>query len=150
VNKSSHSETQIVNDLTQPSLLVVDDEENFLKLAELVLSREGYRVVTASDGIHALACADREKFRLAILDIKMEPMTGVQVLAELKRRDPTTQVVMVTGYQTEDTRNECVKLGAAAYLTKPVQMSELKDVLRHLIGADHILQGNITAHEDKH
>ncbi len=150
MNKSSHSETQIVNDLTQPSLLVVDDEENFLKLAELVLSREGYRVVTASDGIHALACADREKFRLAILDIKMEPMTGVQVLAELKRRDPTTQVVMVTGYQTEDTRNECVKLGAAAYLTKPVQMSELKDVLRHLIGADHILQGNITAHEDKH
>ncbi|HEX9454767.1 MAG TPA: response regulator, partial [Candidatus Binatia bacterium] len=96
MNKSSHSETQIVNDLTQPSLLVVDDEENFLKLAELVLSREGYRVVTASDGIHALACADREKFRLAILDIKMEPMTGVQVLAELKRRDPTTQVVMVT------------------------------------------------------
>jgi CheY-like chemotaxis protein len=125
----------------KPSVLVVDDEENFLKLAELVLSREGYRVVTASNGVHALAYADREKFRLAILDIKMEPMTGIQVLAELKKRDPTTQIVMVTAYQTEDTRNECVKLGAAAFLTKPVQLSELKDVLRHLLGADHLLQG---------
>jgi DNA-binding NtrC family response regulator len=125
----------------KPSVLVVDDEENFLKLAELVLSREGYRVVTASNGVDALAYADREKFRLAILDIKMEPMTGIQVLAELKKRDPRTQIVMVTGYQTEDTRNECVKLGAAAFLTKPVQLSDLKDVLRHLMGADHLLQG---------
>jgi len=119
---------------TQTSVLVVDDEENFLKLAELVLSREGYHVVTARDGIHALTYADREKFRLAVLDIKMEPMTGVQLLAELKKRDPSLHVVMVTGYQTDDTRNECAKLGAEAYLTKPVEMSELRNVLRHLIG----------------
>lgn len=119
---------------TQTSVLVVDDEENFLKLAELVLSREGYHVVTARDGIHALVYADQEKFRLAVLDVKMEPMTGVQLLAELKKRDPTMHVVMVTGYQTDDTRNECAKLGAEAYLTKPVEMSELRNVLRHLIG----------------
>jgi DNA-binding response OmpR family regulator len=124
---------QTSNEPARPPVLVVDDEENFLKLAEVVLSREGYHVVTARDGNLALAFADREKFRLAVLDIKMEPMTGVQLLGELKKRDPSMHVVMVTGYQTEDTRNECAKLGAEAYLTKPVEMSELKKVIRDLI-----------------
>ena len=49
-----------------PSVLVVDDEENFLNITAMVLSREGYHVATAGDGIHALANADREKFPLAI------------------------------------------------------------------------------------
>ena len=124
----------------RPSVLVVDDEENFLNLTATVLSKEGYHIVTAGDGVHALARADREKFRLAIVDIDMEPMTGVEVLAELKKRDPTTQVVIVTGCQTEETRNECARLGAGAYLKKPIEMSELKAVLRRLLEAGPLLQ----------
>ena len=114
-------------------MLVVDDEENFLNLTAMVLSREGYHVITAGDGIRALVHAEREKFLLAILDINMEPMMGVAVLAELKRRDPTTQVVIVTGCQNDETRNECERLGAGAYLRKPIEMSELKAVLRALL-----------------
>ena len=121
-------------EVRQTSVLVVDDEENFLNLTAMVLSREGYHVVTAGNGIHGLAHADREKFCVAILDINMEPMMGIEVLAELKKRDPMTQVVIVTGCQTEETRNECVRLGAGAYLKKPIEMSELKAVLRALLG----------------
>ncbi|MGH7870638.1 MAG: response regulator [Candidatus Binatia bacterium] len=125
---------------TQPSVLVVDDEENFLELLDRILSREGYAVITARDGVQALAYADRQKFRLAIVDIKMQPMTGVEVLAGLKKRDATSQVIMISGYPTDDTRNECMKLGAAGYLTKPIEMAELKSVLRYLLGADQLLQ----------
>ena len=125
---------------TQPAVLVVDDEENFLVLLDRILSREGYQVITAGDGVQALAHADRQKFRVAIVDIKMQPMTGVEVLAELKKRDATSQVIMISGYPTDDTRNECMKLGAAGYLTKPIEISELKSVLRHLMGAEQLLQ----------
>jgi DNA-binding response OmpR family regulator len=122
--------------LRHPTVLVVDDEENFLNLTARVLSKEGYHVVTAGDGVHALAHADREKIPLAVVDINMEPMTGVDVLAELKKRDPTTHVIIVSGAQTESTRNECARLGAEAYLRKPIEMAELKAVLHGLLGAD--------------
>jgi DNA-binding response OmpR family regulator len=122
--------------LRHPTVLVVDDEENFLNLTASVLSKEGYHVVTAGDGVGALAHADREKIPLAVVDINMEPMTGVEVLAELKKRDPTTHVIVVSGAQTESTRNECARLGAEAYLRKPIEMAELKAVLHGLLGAD--------------
>lgn len=112
-----------------PSILVVDDEENFLVLLETALSPVGYRVTTARNGLEALAHVDREKFRLAILDIKMHPMGGVEVLEQIKIRSPSTGVIMATGYPTRDNHDECMKLGAAAYLTKPVDIPELKALL---------------------
>lgn len=118
--------------MAQPALLVVDDEEHFLELLERILSLDGYQVAIAHDGIQALAWIEQQKFRVAIVDIKMQPFTGIEVLAEIKARNPTTHVVMITGYPTEDTRNECMKLGAAGYLTKPIELAELKAVLRHL------------------
>ncbi len=60
---------------------------------------------------------------------------ALSLLAEIKQRSPSTQVIMVTAYPTDDTRDECVKLGAAGYLTKPIDIAELKNVLRHLAGA---------------
>jgi len=118
-----------------PSLLIVDDEANFLVLLDRILSREDYQVTAARGADRAIHHLDRETFDLAILDINMYPMGGVELLAEIKERSPSTQVVMVTAYPTDDTRAECVKLGAAGYLTKPIDISELKNVLRHLAGA---------------
>ena len=118
-----------------PSLLIVDDEANFLVLLDRILSREDYQVTAARGAHRAIHHLDRETFDLAILDINMYPMGGVELLAEIKERSPSTQVVMVTAYPTDDTRDECVKLGAAGYLTKPIDISELKNVLRHLAGA---------------
>ena len=61
----------------------------------------------------------------------MYPMNGVELLAEIKRRSPSTRVIMVSGNLTDDIREQCKKLGAADYLTKPIQLSELKAVVRH-------------------
>ena len=70
------------------SLLIVDDEPNFLKLLDRILSKEGFRVTVAEDGFQAIDYADQELFDIAILDIRMHPMNGVALLKEFKRRWP--------------------------------------------------------------
>ena len=114
------------------SLLIVDDEPNFLRMLDLVLSREGFRVTVASDGFQAIDYAEREPFDLVILDLKMHPMNGVALLKEIKGRWPDTHVIVTTGYPTDDSHNKCIEFGAADYLTKPLETSELKAVLRQL------------------
>jgi ATP-dependent Lon protease len=117
------------------SVLIVDDEENLLVLLDRVLSKEGYQVKTASNAYQALGLVDHETFRAAILDVKMYPIDGISLLAELKNRSPATEVIMITAYPTVDTRNDCMKHGAADYLTKPLEIQELKTVLRDLLAA---------------
>ena len=117
------------------SVLVVDDEENLLVLLERILSREGFAVSTAGKAYQALDLVDKNDFGLAILDIKMFPVDGVALLSEIKKRSPATHVVMVTAYPTIDTRNECLKIGASTYLTKPLDIQELKSVVQSLAGA---------------
>src|SRR5258706_14489103 len=116
----------------QLTLLFVDDEPNFLVLVDRVLSKEGYRITTALDSRQALAYVDCADFSLAVLDIKMAPINGIEVLARIKKRSPSTRVIMVTGYPTDKNRAECMKLGADGYMTKPINFSELKAVLRNL------------------
>ena len=117
-----------------PSLLVVNDETNFIVLLERILSREGYQVTAVRGSEEALYQLGRKSFDLAILDIKMYPMNGVELLAEIKRRSPSTRVIMVSGNLTDDIREQCIKLGATDCLTKPVQIAELKAVVRHHAG----------------
>lgn len=119
--------------IMEHSVLIVDDEENLLVLLDRILSKEGYQVKTANNAYQALDFVDHERFCAAILDIKMYPIDGVALLAEIKKRSPDTQVIMVTGYPTTDTRNDCMKYGAADYLTKPLEIQELKSVLRGLL-----------------
>ncbi|MGH7798081.1 MAG: response regulator [Candidatus Binatia bacterium] len=114
------------------SVLVVDDEENLLLLIDRILTKEGFTVKTASNAYQALDLVDQKAFTLAILDIKMFPIDGVALLTEIKKRSPSTQVVMITAYPTADTRNECFKIGASTYLTKPLDIQELKTVVQNL------------------
>ena len=114
-----------------PSLLIVNEEANLVVLLERILSREGYQVTAVQGSEEALYQLGRKSFDLAILDIKMYPMNGVELLAEIKSRSPSTRVIMVSGNLTDDIREQCKKLGAADYLTKPISISELKAVVRH-------------------
>jgi len=116
----------------QRSVLIVDDEENLLVLLDSVLSKEGFQVRTASNAYHALELIDQLRFKLAILDIKMFPIDGIALLCEIKKRSPSTQVVMMTAYPTADTREECLRIGVADYLTKPLDIQELKTVVQTL------------------
>ena len=98
-----------------------------------ILTNDGYRVTTALDSRQALSYVDCVDFSLAVLDIKMAPIDGVEVLARIKKRSPSTRVIMITGYPTAESRAESIRLGADAYLTKPINFSELKTLLRDLM-----------------
>jgi DNA-binding NtrC family response regulator len=123
--------------LEQAAILIVDDEENLLLLLERILSKQGYRVVTAQNSHEAIALTEKRAFQLAILDIKMFPLDGVGLLSEIKSRCPATPIIMITAYPTVDTRAECLKKGASTYLTKPVDIQELKSTVKSLLSHGH-------------
>ena len=114
------------------SVLVVDDEENLLVLLDWILTKEGFYVKTASDADRALHLLDEETFDMAILDIQMYPMDGIRLLSELRKRSPSTAVIMTTAYPAPDILSECVEHGADALLAKPMDLDELKNVARSL------------------
>jgi DNA-binding NtrC family response regulator len=118
---------------SEKNILIVDDEENLLLLLERILGKQGYQVMTAKNSYDALALLETRVFQLAILDIKMFPIDGVVLLGEIKSRRPAIEVIMVTAYPTIDTRNECLKKGASTYLTKPVDILELKTTVDGLL-----------------
>lgn len=122
-----------MNDATMArSILVVDDEENLLLLLQRVLGKDGYRVCVANGSYQALALIEDHSFSAAIVDIKMFPIDGVALLGEIKQRSPSTQVVMITGYPTETTREECLRRGATAFMTKPLDIQKLKSIIHEL------------------
>jgi DNA-binding NtrC family response regulator len=114
------------------SILAVDDEQNLLELLITVLGKRGFKVKTAVNGIEALRLLDQESFQLALLDLKMGPVNGVQLLKEIKDRRPIVKVIMMTAYPTNETRTQASANGASAYLTKPVDIQKLVDTINLL------------------
>ena len=106
-------------------LLVIDDEEDIREMLEFVLSSDGFTVVTADGGLAALEIAEERRFDVAITDMKMPDMDGLETLAALKKLDGSLEVIVVTGYASEQTAAECIKLGAYAYLRKPFEVADL-------------------------
>ena len=129
----AESSERVSKSPTERSVLVVDDEENLLVLLDRILSKEGYKVNTAFNSYQALDLVEKRRFRVAILDIKMFPLDGVALLSEIRNRSPSTQVIMITAYPTVDTRNECLRMGATSYLTKPLDIQQLKSVVRAVL-----------------
>ena len=100
-------------------ILVVDDEESIRDLLRLVLTGEGYSVVTANDGEEAIEHLKAQRFDLVITDLVMPRVNGVEVLRAAKRIDSNFPVIVITGYPSVETVTELVKLGAGDYLRKP-------------------------------
>jgi DNA-binding NtrC family response regulator len=114
------------------SILAVDDEHNLLELLITALGKRGFKVRTALSGAEALKLLESESFQLALLDIKMGPLNGVQLLKEIKDRRPVIKVIMMTAYPTMETRLQASENGASAYLTKPVDLQKLVETINSL------------------
>ncbi len=114
-------------------ILAVDDEENFLHLLSHTLQKEGYEVRTALDGLEALRKLEQEEFDLALIDVRMTPMDGLAVLGDIKKRYPHTKVIMITAYPTGETRRLSLQQGAVQYLTKPIEIQDLKLTIRQAL-----------------
>lgn len=109
-------------------ILIVDDEEHIRKVLSRALVTQGYEVATAAGGEEALALASSTPFDLALLDLKMPGMSGLEVLQRLKEMFPDLIVIMLTGVaDNESLETQSRAQGAAAYLTKPCTLAELRE-----------------------
>lgn len=106
-------------------LLLVDDEKAFVNILSKRFKRRNIDVVKAFSGAEAIQALRGQEFDVAVLDLKMEDMDGIEVLKMLKIMDPQLAVIMLTGHGSAEAAEQGIKLGAFDYLTKPCGLEEL-------------------------
>ena len=111
-------------------LLLVDDEEGYVKVLSKRMARRNMEVMTALSGAEGIQRLRKQDFDVAILDLKMEDMDGIEVLRVFKKMVPDLPVIMLTGHGTEKAAREGLDLGAFDYLTKPCDLEELVKKIR--------------------
>jgi DNA-binding NtrC family response regulator len=114
-------------------ILVVDDERSILLLLKEALTQWGYKVTTAGSAAEALELLQRELFDALITDIRMPDMSGLDLLREIKKKDESIEVVMMTGYPTIASAVQALKEGAFDYLSKPLILDELRHLMARMM-----------------
>jgi CheY-like chemotaxis protein len=115
-------------------VLLVDDEPDLLSVLAEDLSEAGYDVTAVTSGAAAVAAARREKFDVAVTDVKMPGMDGVETMSRLRQIDPGLPVVVATGYVSEATRCDFVERGAAGLILKPFRLEQICALLARATG----------------
>lgn len=116
------------------NIIVLDDVSDAGALVKRILERKGHTVFAFTEEEDALEHTRKNAVDLAILDIKLKKMTGVEVLEELKQISPELKVIMLTGYPTLETARDSLKLGAQEYCVKPINKDELETKVAEVIG----------------
>jgi DNA-binding NtrC family response regulator len=112
--------------MSQPlRILIVDDEEIIRDVLETLLEREGYEVTSAETGTEALKAFEADPHDLVLLDLMLPDRSGLEVLREIRRRDPDAVVVIVTAYSSIESAIEAMREGAFHYIPKPFQNQEV-------------------------
>jgi len=106
-------------------VLLVDDEVDYVNVLANRLTRRGLDVTRAVSGAEAVQAVRRQDFDVAILDLKMEDMDGIEVLRIVKQMDPSLEVIMLTGHGSQTAANDGIRYGAFDYLIKPCDMEDL-------------------------
>jgi len=114
--------------LNRGTLLVVDDEEG-ARLSLRVIFKDDYEVLVAPDGATAIELVQQHKVDVAIVDIRMHGMSGVEVLERIKFIDPTIEVLMITAFETTDTIRQALRLRACDYINKPFDIPTLRSAV---------------------
>jgi len=106
-------------------LLLIDDEKDFVNILSKRIKRRNIDVKKAFSGTEAIQALRGQEFDVAVLDLKMEDMDGIEVLKMLKILDPELAVIMLTGHGSAEAAGRGIELGAFDYLTKPCELEEL-------------------------
>jgi len=123
-------------------ILVVDDEASQRDLLKLVLSEEGYNVETVSSGEEAVRKVEERFYNLVIMDMKMGGMGGLEALKSIKAISSAVQVLIVTAYASVNTAVDAMRSGALNYLTKPIDLEELKVQVEKTLQFSHLMVEN--------
>lgn len=106
-------------------MLLVDDDPVFLHVLARAMSKRGYEIFHAENEEDALALENTHRFDYAVIDLKLEQSSGLQLLVKLKETNDSIKVLVLTGYSSIATAVEAIKLGAANYLCKPADADEI-------------------------
>ena len=109
--------------------LILDDEPIVTKRLKSALEKKGYGVETFTQSSSALKRIQEEKFDIVITDLKMEGLSGMEFLEEVKKRWPETEVIVITGFATMETAKESFKKGVFDFLAKPFKLGEILDIV---------------------
>ena len=116
----------------KPVLLVVDDEPGMLRLIERFSRKVGFDVATSGSGREALQKLQSEKAAVALVDLRMPDVDGLEVLRRIRAADPDCQVILMTGHASIDTAIDAIKHGAMDYLSKPLDFDRLEVLLKRV------------------
>lgn len=111
-------------------VLLVDDEAAYVNALSKRLTRRNFRVTVAYSGTQGIQAVRKDDFDVAVLDLKMEDMDGIDVLRIFKKMLPHMAVIMLTGHGSEQAAREGVKFGAFDYLTKPCDLEDLIEKIK--------------------
>lgn len=115
------------------SIMVLDDVEDAGTMIKRILERKGHAVAVFTEEREALEYVQKQNVDIAILDIKLKKMSGVEVLRQIKENSPDVEVVMLTGYPTLETAREATGCGAREYLVKPIDKKELEEKVAEIL-----------------
>jgi DNA-binding response OmpR family regulator len=115
-------------------LLLVDDEVGYLEVLGKRLAKRDFQVTTARSGTQAIRCLRDHDFDVAVVDLKMEDMDGIELLKVLKQMLPELQVIMLTGHGSERAARDGLALGAFDYLLKPIDLEVLLERVLAAVG----------------
>ena len=124
-------------------ILVVDDEETFRYMLTSLIEGEGYTAQSAADGVQAINAVQAKGFDIALLDVKMPKVDGIEVLKFIKEYSPNTEGIMVTAVGDLRIAVECMKLGAYDYITKPFSTEELLTTMERAMERKRLLRENV-------
>ncbi len=108
-------------------VLLVDDEKEFVELLSKRLETRGVRAVAVTSGEQAVAMAEKQNFDVAVLDLSMPGIDGIETLKRIKEKKPDIEVLMLSGHATVKSGIDAMKYGADDFLQKPVEINELLD-----------------------
>ena len=117
-------------------LLLVDDEVGYLEVLSKRLIHRGFKVTTAPSGEEAIRALRKWDFDVAVVDLKMEDMDGIEVLKVLRRMDPALQVIILTGHGSERAARDGITHGAFDYLIKPIGLNALIERVRAALSSE--------------
>ena len=124
-------------------ILIVDDEPTHLKMLETVLTAEGFELQKANDGQTAIEAVEERFYDLILMDVRMSRMDGIEALKRIKEISPGIPVIIMTAYASVNTAVDALKSGAYDYLTKPLDIDELKILVQKALRHQQLEKENI-------
>ncbi len=126
-------EIKKIMDKAKARILIVDDEADLRTLLRHILTAQGYQITDAEDGEEAIELIKRQKFDIALLDIQMPNINGIQVLKYIKEHSPQTKAVMLTGYADLKHAMEAKEFGARDFIGKPYKLEDVLSTIEHIL-----------------